>query len=380
MQQYTEHIAIATTLSNVPASQWNALAGSNPTISYDYLYGLEASGCATKKTGWSPHHILLYRDNTLAGALPLYLKSHSRGEYVFDYAWAHAFEHHGLSYYPKLVSAIPFTPVPGPRLLAHTQADKQRLLDVAIGLAHANQVSSLHILFPHDTDHHILSRAGLLTRRTVQFHWFNHDYKTTDDFLTQLNQRNRKKTRQNRRRLRDEGIQFEWKEGAGIDAATLDFFYRCYHKTYLEHGNLPYLNHSFFAHLIETMAPSIVIIIARQNNEPIAASLCLRDGKRLYGRYWGCLRFVSGLHFETCYLQGIEYSISRGIHVFEGGAQGEHKLARGMLPVQTYSAHWIRDSRFAHAIQNYLEREDTAMDHYINELEDHSPFRQAPMS
>lgn len=377
MTHDTDQIILAKSLADISATQWNALAGDHPTVRHEYLYGLEVTGCVGPGTGWMPHHILLFRDNTLHGAMPLYLKSHSRGEFVFDYAWAHAFERHGVPYYPKLLSAVPFTPVPGPRLLAHTQADKLRLLQAAIAISDGNQISSLHILFPHETDLKILTDNQLMVRTNVQFHWTNQGYAIMDDFLNHMNQKNRKKVRQGRRKLADEAMQFQWFEGNDIDDDTLDFFYHCYQQTYLEHGHLPYLSTNFFYHLRETMPESMVIVLARQGQEAVAAALNLRSSDRLYGRYWGSTKFVSGLHFETCYMQGIEYSIARGLQVFEGGAQGEHKLARGLLPVQTYSAHWVRDPMYAQAIEDFLTREQAMVTDYVDVLEQHSPYRQS---
>jgi len=372
----TETIDLVKKLTDIPAAQWNALAGDHPTVHYDYLNGLEITGCVGPETGWSPHHIVLHRHNRLAGAMPLYLKTHSRGEYVFDHAWAHAFERHGLAYYPKLLSAIPFTPVPGPRLLAHNKTDKLKLLQAAIGLADSNALSSLHILFPDKTDLEVMTDAGLMIRKNIQFHWSNQGYGSMDDFLESMTQKNRKKIRQGRRKLAEEDVQFLWIEGSCIDDWTLDFFYRCYHQTYIEHGNLPYLNPEFFHHLRDTMPDNIMIVLAQQGEKPVASAFNLRNKERLLGRYWGSLKFISGLHFETCYMQGVEYSIAKGLETFEGGAQGEHKLARGLLPVQTHSAHWIRDRSYAHAINDFLTREEDAVNEYVDVLGNHSPFRQ----
>ena len=274
-----------------------------------------------------------------------------------------------------MLCAIPFTPVPGPRLLAQTQADKLKLLRAAVAIADNNQISSLHILFPHEAELQMLASSGLMIRTNVQFHWTNQGYTTMDHFLGSMNQKNRKKIRQSRRKLADAGIEFEWYEGAGIDDVTLDFFYRCYQQTYLEHGNLPYLKPDFFYTLRDTLPASMTIIMARQGRHAVAAALNLRSASRLYGRYWGSMQFIPGLHFETCYMQGIEYSITRGLAAFEGGAQGEHKLARGLLPVQTYSAHWVRDPMYAQAIEDFLNHEQNMVADYVDVLEKHSPFR-----
>lgn len=378
MPHNTEQIILVNALSDIPPAQWNALAGDHPTARHEYLNALEITACVGHGTGWDPNHILLYRNGELAGAMPLYLKSHSRGEYVFDYAWAHAFERHGVPYYPKLLSAIPFTPVPGPRLMAHTVADKSKLLQAAIAVAQRNQISSMHVLFPLQDDLTVLEAHGLMARTNVQFHWTNKAYVTMDHFLASMNQKNRKKIRQSRRKLENEDIEFQWLEGRSIDDKALDFFYRCYYTTYIEHGNLPYLKPEFFVQLRDNLPDGLVLILAHRNRQPVASALNLRSNTRLYGRYWGSTEYISGLHFETCYMQGIEYCISQGLDTFEGGAQGEHKLARGLLPVQTHSAHWIRDPGYAQAIEGFLEREDSMITDYVDVLESHSPFRRLP--
>ncbi len=363
-------------LHDINAQQWNRLASGHPLVSHEFLLALDQSGCAAAATGWAPHYLLLHQGDALQGAMPLYLKSHSRGEYVFDHAWAQAFERHGLPYYPKLLSAIPFTPVQGPRLLAHTHADRVLLARKAIEITRENGMSSLHILFPSPDDRQALEEAGFLFRESVQFHWFNQGYRSLDDFLATLNQQKRKKIKQDRKQAIQANVSFRWLQGSEIDDGTLDFFYRCYRQTYLEHGNAPYLNLEFFTQLRLTMADSMVIVLAEQDGAPIASALNIRGRETLYGRYWGSMQFVPGLHFETCYMQAIEFCIAHEIKVFEGGAQGEHKLSRGMLPVQTCSAHWIRDQRYAQAITEFLAQETPAVEAYINELHEHSPFKK----
>lgn len=307
--------------------------------------------------------------------MPLYLKYHSRGEYVFDMAWARAFAEHGLDYYPKLLSAVPFSPVPGPRLLANQHSDRVLLARQAISLAQQNKLSSLHILFPAQPDMAALKEAGFMFRESIQFHWHNEGYRDLDDFLSRLNQKNRKKLKQDKKKSLKAGLEFKWLVGDQIDNATLDFFYLCYERTYFEHGNPPYLNKQFFEQLVATMPENLLIVMACLGNSPIACALNIQSEDTLYGRYWGTTQFVSGLHFETCYMQAIEYCIAKGLKRFEGGAQGEHKLSRGMLPVRTYSAHWIRDARYAQAIADFLERETAAVDGYADALHDHSPFK-----
>lgn len=369
-------LELATTLADVDAEQWDALSGDHPFVKHAFLNALEHSGSATQATGWQPSHLLMFQGDQLAAAMPLYLKYHSRGEYVFDSGWARAFEHNGLSYYPKLLGAIPFTPVPGPRLLARTTQHRVELAHTATELCRNNQISSLHILFPDTRDQAACIEAGYQMRRNVQFHWFNQGYATMDDFLAELTQVKRKKLRQDSRKVREAGVSFQIIEGTALDANTLDFFYRCYRQTYLEHGQLPYLEPAFFQTLAQTMPQALVLVVASQNNEPIACALNLRSQTRLFGRYWGSLRYVPGLHFETCYVQGIAYCIQNGVQVFEGGAQGEHKLSRGMVPVTTWSAHWVPNARYARAIQNFLQQEGQAVAEYENVLHEHTPFRR----
>jgi len=370
-------LGIETSLSHIDPREWNALAGEQPFVRHEFLAALHDTGCAAPDTGWAPYYLLLRRDGRLAGAVPLYLKSHSRGEYVFDYAWADAFERHGLRYYPKLLAAVPFTPVGGPRLLAATAADRLELARGLVELAQGLKVSSLHILFPGEPDLAALRQAGYLVREGVQFHWRNAGYAGLDAFLAALNHDKRKKIRQDRKKVQAAGIQYRWLDGAQIDDEALAFFYRCYRHTYFTHGNPPYLSAEFFQRLRREQADALVLILALCDGEPIAAALNMRGGGTLYGRYWGALDFVPGLHFETCYLQSIDYCIRRGLACFEGGAQGEHKMARGLLPTPTWSAHWIADARFAAAIEDFLERETQAMGGYLDELEAHTPFRRA---
>lgn len=371
----SETFSIFRDLRDIDAAQWNSLASNHPLVRHEFLLALDQTGCAAAKTGWAPHYLLLHRDGRLAGAMPLYLKSHSRGEYVFDTSWARAFMQHGLVYYPKLLASIPFTPVPGPRLLAASHDDRVLLARQAIELTRQNELSSLHILFPSHEDCEALRAAGFMFRENVQFHWHNRAYRDMDDFLASMSQQKRKKLKQDRKKTQAAGVAFRWLQGDGINAKALEFFYECYCRTYYEHGNPPYLNFDFFTQLHRTMAGSMVLVVAEQNNEPIACALNIRSADRLYGRYWGAVKFVSGLHFETCYMQAIEFCIRHGLHAFEGGAQGEHKLSRGMLPVKTFSAHWIRDQRYAQAIAAFLAQETAAIDDYVEVLEEHSPFK-----
>lgn len=362
-------------LSKVDPKHWDALTDDEPFLKHAFLHALQHHGCASRATGWQSLHLVMHEKSTLCGALPLYLKHHSRGEYVFDMAWARAFEQNGISYYPKLVSAVPFTPVPGSRLLARKPTHKQALAQEAIKLCAQNGISSLHILFPDQQDIGILQQAGFMMRSNVQFHWINKDYSTLNEFLACMSQAKRKKVRQDSRKVQQAGICFTTHSGLEFTNELLDFFYECYRQTYLEHGQPPYLNAAFFNGLAKTMPENLVLIVAHQNGQPIASALNIRSKTRLYGRYWGSLRFVPGLHFETCYLQGIAYCINEGLHAFEGGAQGEHKLSRGFSPVRTWSAHWVAHSGYANAIRAFLNAETDAVEEYEILLQEHSPYK-----
>jgi predicted N-acyltransferase len=357
-------------------AQWNALAGEQPFVRHAFFAALHDTGCASPRTGWTPSFLAMRRGGELAGAVPLYLKAHSRGEYVFDYAWADAYARHGLRYYPKLLSAVPFTPVAGPRLLAASHADRVALARALVDVARELEISSLHLLFPRDEDLAALREAGYLVREGVQFHWRNRGYAGMDGFLASMSHDKRKKIKQDRKKVAQAGIGFRWLRGDAIDAKALDFFYDCYRRTYYEHGNPPYLDAGFFRRLHAGQPEAMVLVIAMQGGEPVAAALNLQGGGTLYGRYWGSNVFVPGLHFETCYLQAIEYCIAHGLQCFEGGAQGEHKIARGLLPTPTWSAHWIADPRFSEAIEDFLDHETSAMQDYLGELEMHVPFKR----
>jgi predicted N-acyltransferase len=365
---------VCTSLEQIPAVEWDRLAGPQPMLQHAYLHALEASGCVSTRTGWQPRHLSLWRQNGLVGAMPLYLKSHSYGEYVFDWSWANAHEQRGLPYYPKLLCAIPFTPVPGPRLLAPLDADRRRLVREALSFAEEAGLSSFHCLFPDQVGEQALEQSGLLRRQGYQFHWLNPGYVSFEDFLAGLNRDKRKKIRQERRKVCEAGLSFEIREGDDIRREDWEFFHRCYVHTYRAHHSTPYLNLEFFFRLGERLAQHCVLVLGRQEGKPVACALNLRDRERLYGRYWGSQKFVPGLHFETCYYQGMEYCISQGLKVFEGGAQGEHKLARGFLPVITDSRHWLADQRIRSAVSSFLMREGRAVENYVSELE--GPYQQ----
>lgn len=403
--------------AEVESRHWQALLAAEATQGRDtrpfatptYWAALQDSGSAIAQTGWQLQLVTVWSaaathpasGDTLLAASPLYVKAHSYGEYVFDWAWAEAYARHGLAYYPKAVVAVPFTPVPGPRLLATDATARTGLLQSVLTLCRQQQLSSLHLLFADKQDLAAAQTAGLMLRHTVQFHWHNRPashaqgpYADMDDFLASLTQEKRKKIRQERRKVAEAGIQFRTLAGADITPADWDFFYTCYERTYLEHGNAPYLTRSFFHQLAQTQAAHWVMFVAhRADGQPIASSLIAvsalpesADNQNshpdfplvAFGRYWGAVKRVDCLHFEACYYQPIAWCIAHGYHRFEGGAQGEHKMARALLPVRTSSAHWLAHPAFAEAVDRYLQREHAGMDDYLAELESRSPLRAPP--
>jgi len=418
----------------IDAVQWNKLlalqepAGElNPFMRHEYLAAMQASGSAVPNTGWTPHFIALYNGTELVGVCALYLKSHSYGEYVFDWAWANAYQQHGLAYYPKALVASPFTPAPGPRLLAKDAATRVQLVKALMAWCDSEKLSSLHVLFGSDADIAACAEAGLMLRHTVQFHWKNAaptlvaartalppegavlarggpslqtaaptpvaartalpptqtQFKDFEDFLGSLNQEKRKKIRQERRKVSEAGVVFRAIRGADMSSADWDFFYRCYERTYLEHGNAPYLSRNFFVHMASQMPENWLMFVAEREGLPMACSLIAlstgaQDGqKTAYGRYWGALERVDCLHFEACYYQPLQWCIANGFDSFEGGAQGEHKMARALLPVKTTSAHWLAHPSFADAIERFLAREEEGIAGYMQALERRNPFKPA---
>ena len=379
-----ETLAVHADPAAVDAAQWNALlarqAQPTPFMRHEYLRALHESGSATPRTGWALQWLTLHRGSTLVAGCAAWRKAHSYGEYVFDWAWADAYRRHGLRYYPKLVVAVPFTPVAGSRLIAADPAAQQRLLPALQALAEADSLSSIHLLFGDDADLAAAQAAGWLQRRSVQFHWHNRPgtpYADFDDFLRGLQRDKRRKIAQERRRVADAGIRFTVLEGAQIEAAHWDFFHRCYANTYAAHGSTPYLTRAFFAAVQRDLAAHWVLFIASGGGTPVAASLLAVDAVRCHawGRYWGCTRHVPCLHFEACYYQPLAWCIARGFRRFEGGAQGEHKMARGLLPAVTPSAHWLAHPAFADAVARYLDREGAGIGAYVDELRERTPFR-----
>ncbi|KAF1022744.1 MAG: hypothetical protein GAK30_00901 [Paracidovorax wautersii] len=377
-------------LAAVPADEWDALlarqTAPTPFMRHAFLSALHASGSACSDTGWTPLLFTL-RDDTagLQAAALLYLKPHSYGEYVFDWAWAEAYARHGLDYYPKAVVAVPFTPVPGSRILATSDDARTALLRALVHWSREQGLSSLHLLLGSDDDLQAARAAGLMLRDGVQFHWHNRrdrPYADFDDFLGALSHDKRKKIRQERRKVAEAGVTFRCLAGGAITTANWDFFYRCYEQTYLEHGNAPYLSRDFFARVARDLAPHWVMFVAEREGRAIAASLIgIAHGPAgpavAYGRYWGALESVSCLHFDACYYQPIAWCIAHGVQRFEGGAQGEHKMARALLPAPTASAHWLAHPAFAEAVGDFLARESHSMAHYVEQLRQRSPLRQS---
>ena len=389
-------IRVLPSAQEVNAADWNQLLGEQPDATpfmrHEYLAALELSGSAVPETGWTPCFILLEHRGAMVGACAVYLKTHSYGEYVFDHAWANAYRQHGLQYYPKALVAVPFTPVPSARLLARTAQDRAVLAKALIQWCEAEQLSSLHTLFASTDDVQACEGAGMMLRHTVQFHWTNSPsgYTDFDAFLASMAQDKRKKIRQERRKVFEAGVTFRWAQGTEITPQDWDFFYRCYERTYLEHGNAPYLSRDFFQRMAETLPEHWLLFIGERNGQAIASSLIAIDegGARAsdlnglnsspavaYGRYWGALERVDCLHFEACYYQPLQWCIEHGYQRFEGGAQGEHKMARALLPVKTTSAHWLAHPSFSDAVERYLEREGQGIGEYLEELGQRSPLK-----
>nr|CBA29168.1 hypothetical protein Csp_A10790 [Curvibacter putative symbiont of Hydra magnipapillata] len=388
-------IRVSNAPSEVDSRTWDALlaiqAHPTPFMRHAYLAAMAESGSATAATGWSAHFITLHRDDSLCAACVVYLKDHSYGEYVFDWAWASAYQQHGLEYYPKAVIAVPFTPVPGARLLAVDAQARAALLQAVQAWCESVNVSSAHMLFAADTNMQTAKDAAWMARHTVQFHWHNSmpGYADFDHFLQSMNQEKRKKIKQERRKVAEAGVTFRHSQGADISAADWDFFYRCYAQTYREHGNPPYLTPDFFRRMAASMPEHWLLFVAEREGKPIASSLIAvgarstgatglfdTEDRVAYGRYWGAVEQVDCLHFEACYYQPLQWCIANGYRRFEGGAQGEHKMARALLPAKTSSAHWLQHPAFADAVQRFLEREGEGIQNYLEHLEQRTPLKK----
>ena len=378
-------------VQDIAEQAWNTLLDQQPHptpfMRHAYLAALETSGSATAATGWSARYLTQWRGPALVAACPVYLKAHSWGEYIFDWAWARAHAEHGLPYYPKAVVAVPFTPVPGTRLMACNPAQRLALAQALRDWSESEGLSSLHVLWCAAEDLEACTQAGLMQRDNVQFHWSHAGEADFDGFLARLTQDKRKKIRQERRRVAEAGVRFHWARGADITPQDWDFFYRCYERTYLEHGNPPYLTPDFFQRLAHHEPEPWVLFTAERAGEPIATSLIATGAQPTsaagqngmetvaYGRYWGATQRVDCLHFEACYYQPLQWCMAHGVQRFEGGAQGEHKMARALLPVRTHSAHWLAHPAFADAVDRFLAQERLGVDQYLQELWRHSPLK-----
>jgi hypothetical protein len=371
--------------SRIDRAAWDALVDAdgeaNPFVRHEFLAALTASGAAAGPSGWHPRFLVLARGEELLAAAPLYAKDHSYGEYVFDWAWAEACQRHGLAYYPKWLVAVPFTPVPGARLLARDAQARAALASALLAHARASGLSSLHVLLPPPRDIDALTHAGMRVREGVQFHWRNAGYAGFEQFLAELEQPKRKKIRAERRKVAEAGVRLQRKVGREITEADWRFFFRCYLATYRAHFSSPYLNLEFFLRIGATMPEHLMLVLASRDGRPVATALGVFDARRaqprLYGRYWGAVERIDCLHFECCYYQMIEFAIERRLAWFEGGAQGAHKLARGLDPVATQSAHWLADPAMNAAVARFLERERAGVAQAIDELNEHRAFRHA---
>ena len=373
---------IAKSIGDVPAAQWDALANPdpatfNPFVSHAFLLALEQSGSARTRTGWQPVHVLVEADGALVGAAPAYIKSHSQGEYVFDYGWADAFQRAGGTYYPKLQIAAPFTPASGPRLLARDEAARTALLEAAVEIAQGNGLSSVHITFQTEAEWKLCAKAGWLQRMDRQFHWHNAGYTCFEDFLAQLNSDKRKNLRKERRRALEPGIEIEWVTGPDLAERHWDAFFQFYIDTGNRKWGSPYLTRKFFSLVGETMADHTLLIMAKRAGRYVAGALNFIGGDTLFGRNWGAIEHHPFLHFECCYYQAIDFAIARGLKRVEAGAQGEHKLLRGYAPSPTYSSHYIVHPGLRKAVGDYLKREVAAVRDDIEELAEHTPFKHA---
>ncbi|WP_279243986.1 GNAT family N-acetyltransferase [Candidatus Litorirhabdus singularis] len=369
-------------ISEIPAAQWNQLAGIDyPFLRHEYLLLLETSGCTDRESGWVPLHLTLFRGEQLIALMPLYLKSHSYGEYVFDWSWADAWHRNGRDYYPKLVTAVPFTPATGPRLcLAEGESAAEiypLLLQAVKQMAEQQEASSWHVLFPDEEAAQVLEASGMALRTGSQFHWFNQGYTNFDEFLGTFNSRKRKSLRRERRAVAEQDIELRTLTGAEISSADWEKFHFFYQMTYAKRsGHGGYLNKEFFLGLGDAIGEHCVMVLAYQHQQPVAGALYFRSSNTLFGRYWGCEQELDCLHFEACYYQGIDYCIAQGLQRFDPGAQGEHKIQRGFTPIKTWSNHWIADPGFAAAIADFTRREQEHTEQYIDQAATFLPFKQ----
>lgn len=368
-------------ISQIPAADWNRVCGHEyPFLRHEFLSALEQSGAVCRQTGWEPAHLLVIDHQALVAVLPLYIKTHSWGEYVFDQQWAQAYSQYGLAYYPKLVTAIPFTPCAGQRLVCVPDADQQAIclfvLSYIQEIAEQRSLSSWHCLFPNQPQLETWQSIGLSVREGVQFQWFNRNYASFADFLQTLSADKRKMIKRERRRVAEQAIEMHCIAGPNVTDEQWQVFFRFYALTYIKRSSEPYLNLAFFKQIAQSMPEQLLLVLAVKANTYVGAALSFVGADTLYGRYWGCQAEYHSLHFEACYYQGLDYCITHGLARFDSGAQGEHKIARGFEPVTTYSAHWLRDSEFAKAVERFLEREKPAMRDYKADAAQYLPFKR----
>ena len=372
-------VTVHDSIACIDPEAWNRLAGSEfPFLRHEFLDAAEQTGCVSPAQGWTPRHLTLERRGTVVAAMPLYEKAHSWGEFVFDWAWAQAYQQAGLAYYPKLVSAVPFTPATSTRLLVaedHPEA-AAALLDGALTLARDEGYSSLHLLFPTTAERRAVEAAGLILRKDCQFHWKNHNYENFDAFLNTFSSVKRKKARRDRRKVVENGIVFRRLRGADLDDALWSVVYPLIARTFLQRGSMPYFNEAFFRTISRTLPEQLLVILAEHEGAPVAAAVFFQSANTLWGRYWGSNGHFDALHFETCYYQGIEYCIDEGKQVFEPGTQGEHKISRGFTPVTTWSAHWLAHPAVADAIGRYVDEEGRHIDRYMDAVDAHTPYKK----
>ncbi|MGZ8240604.1 MAG: GNAT family N-acetyltransferase [Methylobacter sp.] len=368
-------------LAQVDSVVWNQLAGNAyPFLRHEFLMALEQSGSVAEKTGWLSSHLLVMKENELVAFMPLYLKSHSRGEYVFDYQWAHAYQQFGLSYYPKWLAAIPFTPCQGPRICIKEHVDQLEVTRLLLAFikesAAQKDISSWHCLFPVPQQVELFRALGMGIREGVQFHWFNKGYGDFDDFLQTFNASKRKMLKRERRKVSEQGVEIIRLAGQDVSELQWRVFFQFYTLTYLKRGSRPYLNLEFFLACAAAMGDRLLLVLAVKDKKYVGAALSFVGTDTLYGRYWGCHEEYNALHFEACYYQGLDYCIEHGLKRFDSGAQGEHKISRGFEPVTTYSAHWLRDEQFAKAIEHFLAEEQQAIQLYKQDATTYLPFKK----
>ena len=373
-------VEIVASIDAIEASRWNSHCDDYPFGRHEFLLALEQSGSVGENSGWQAAHIIVYRDTELIAVMPNYLKQHSWGEYVFDWSWADAYQRLGKNYYPKLIAAIPFTPAAGPRLcskIALSNSDCNTIFSAVKHYCQQHGISGWHILFPEQKEAEPWATQGLALRTGMQYHWYNDGYNSYDDFLNRCTSRKRKTLRKERQQIQQSGLRFQQLDGNDITEQVWDQFYYFYQTTYAKRsGHGGYLKRQFFSQLSASMPNNLVMVIALHNEQAIAGALSFRSDDTLYGRYWGCAQEIDGLHFETCYYQGLDYCIANGLKKFDAGAQGEHKIPRGFEPTPTYSCHWLNDEQLHPAVEDFIRRETPLIHEELARLEQKLPFKQ----